>query len=1368
MTALAIAASMTCLFVSCDGRTNDLAVTGWTATLDGSPCALKRGERHFVDHVFDGGWVFEGIDCLERHEAELSATFVAPETGIVVAGLTGDWFYDLSVDGTQVFSTGEAGNGTSELGFWNNTARFPVSKGVHRLLVRLRNGMGGMMFAIGKPGPAPVRSVNPIGIEDFRAAYRRLWARGDALSRNAPARLADLAAIQRGIDMTDGDDFCRFVETGGFDPAKSPALDMINAAIDRILAEVPTEKVAPGTVVAWYLYNMGFVVKTPGGTVFAVDLYAPRCTELAAICDFALVTHNHPDHAHLPFVAAMQAKGGFLRGKPVVSSFLYTRHFARSPKTFRFGDCTVETGVSDHNPHWKESVTPFRVTCGEGADAVTVVHAGDGWDGRQLARFAPADIAIVHVWPYDGHNGADTAAALKPGLLVLAHHQEMSHGFGIARFSFERTEREAARVRAAGSTVVPVWGEKIVWPARSGNGESRFALAKWIGPRAETRPEVDFGSARWISAQATNVFVRRFVLDAAPTNACELAFVARNEYCARLNGVPLAACYWEHAHDWSFVRTLDVAQWLKKGVNELSFAVKPFAGEPPALLARLDCGGVRIVTDGAWGDVAVGGTLREVEGGERIRSRAELATPAFERNFAVKGPVARATLAITGLGFYEARINGDKVGDKVLDPSFTDYSRRVLYSVYDVASMLHSGLTNTISIILGHGWYDHRSLAVWQFEAAPWRDFPRTIAQLDIEYADGSRETVATDGSWSQVTGEVAYDDIMEGEIIRREGAGRRLGFAAEVPAPRGSLVEALHPGTKVVRTMKPSSVRRLAPRRWLVAFPENVAGWMRMVLRRQPRGRIVSFTYDERLGENGLPPDDSPWREKSNIWNGQTADGIRRIDAYFVAPGSYRTLPGLTGALQRDRLVCSGAAGETYEPRFSYKGFRYVTIDGIDGDVSAEDIEGCVVSTDFKETGFFRCSDETFNRLVDAAGRSYRSNFVVAVPTDCPHREKNGWTGDAAAAVETAQYLYDNTAAYKKWLRDMVDAQKPSGELPGIVPTGGWGYFWGNGPGWDAALPVVAEAIYRHKADASALVETFPALSRLCDFYMREKANGMLVDWGLGDWCAPDESKIPSVEYTSSCHVMRAHEIAALAARLAGCQGEERRLCGIARCIREAIRRKFMRSPGVFDNGGQTAQGMAIEFGLVEPDELACAGDALVAAFAETGGHVAGGMFGMRHAFRALSRVGRADIAFRAITMPSAPSLVRILEDGGTTLWEDWNDRASRNHVMFCDFAGWAFAHLAGIRPASPGYGRVLLAPEPIDALDFVEASVATPHGRIASAWRREGSNLRFDFAVPEGTEADVRLPGGRRILSGPGVHSYLCTNGLPRMASP
>ena len=896
-----------------------------------------------------------------------------------------------------------------------------------------------------------------------------------------------------------------------------------------------------------------------------------------------------------------------------------------------------------------------------------------------------------------------------------------------------------------------------------------FEKAKWIGPAASTRPEVDFGGARWISSAKTNLFSRRFVLHAAPTRACEIAFAARNRYYARLNGTPLAACYWEHDHDWRFVRTLDAAQWLRAGENELSFEVDPFAGEAPALIARLDCDGRRIVTDGSWGDVDVGGSLREVRGGDTIRSRRELFAPMFERRFFVRGTVSRAALSITGLGFYEARINGDKVGDKVLDPSFTDYTKRVLYSVYDVSGMLRPGTTNSISVLLGHGWYDHRSLCVWQFEAAPWRDFPRTIAQLDVEYADGVRETVATDASWRQVAGEVVYDDIMEGEIISRAGGGGELGGAEEVSPPGGRLVPAEHPGTKVVRTMRPSSIRDVGNGRWLVEFPENVAGWMRMTLRSQPSGNVVSFTYDERLGEDGLPPVASPWRGRPNIWNGQAADGIRRIDAYFVAPGSYGAMPGAIGALQRDRIVCTGAAAEPYEPRFSYKGYRYVTICGLVGKPDADDIEGCIVSTAFKKTGAFRCSDETFNRLMEAADRSYRSNFVVGFPTDCPHREKNGWTGDAAAAAETAQYLYDNTEAYLKWLRDIADAQRPSGELPGIVPTSGWGFAWGNGPGWDAALPVVAEAIYRHRGDARGLVEAYPALKRLCGFYMREKASGTLVDWGLGDWCAPDDSKMPSVEYTSSCHVMRAHEITALAAEISGKPDDARRLRGTAREIRAAIRAKYMKAPGVFDNGGQTAQGMAVEFGLVEPQEEKAAGEALVAAFEASGGHLTTGIFGMRHSLRALSRHGRADLAFAAISHADAPSLAQFLRDGGTTLWEDWRDRSSRNHVMFCDFAGWAYAHLAGIRPLEPGYARIAIAPEPIGALDFVEASVETPRGRVASTWRRDGRVLRFEFTVPPGSRAEVRLPGLPAFSAGAGRHvRSVALKGAIRALSP
>jgi alpha-L-rhamnosidase len=483
-------------------------------------------------------------------------------------------------------------------------------------------------------------------------------------------------------------------------------------------------------------------------------------------------------------------------------------------------------------------------------------------------------------------------------------------------------------------------------------------------------------------------------------------------------------------------------------------------------------------------------------------------------------------------------------------------------------------------------------------------------------------------------------------------------------------------------------------------------------------------------------------------------ADDIRRIDAYFVASGGYRTLPGAGAALQRDRVICSGAETETYEPKFSYKGFRYVTVDGLRGEIDPADIEGCVVSTAFPKTGSFTCSDELFNRLMAAADRSYRCNFTVAVPTDCPHREKNGWMGDAAASVETAQYLYDNTAAYRKWVADISDAQRPSGELPGIVPTSGWGYFWGNGPGWDAALGVVAEAVYRHKGDPRLLIEVYPALKKLCGFYAREKLRGDLVDWGLGDWCAPKPEKMPTVAYTSSCHVMRTHEIAALAAELCGRADEGRAFTAQARKIRAALRATFMKSPGVFDNGGQTAQGMAIEYGLVEPGEWKAAGDRLVAAFDAEDGASAGGIYGMRHNFRALSRIGRTDLAFQALTRKDGRSPALFLSDGGGTLWEDWEDRASRNHVMFCDFAGWAYAHLAGIRPIESGYRKILFAPETVSALDFVDASVETPRGTVRSAWRRRGAVVTFDVRVPEGCTAEIRLPGGLVRALGPGRH--------------
>lgn len=462
MTAFRLLAADEVLFVTGGGVTSVVEVAGWTATLDGASVSLKRGERACGPHVFSGGWVFEGLDWGKRRRAVLSASVDVPAAGELAMGISADWFFDLYLDGRKVYSTGAEGNGTSEFAYWNHTVRSPVGAGRHALRVELVNGLGGMMFALGRPESKPCRASRPVTCEEVLAACRRLWARDNPFVRDDPCRLADLDVYQRAIDMTSGAALMAFCRGEKPDFAAAPALLILDRAVDRVLDEVRRIKVEPGSIALWYLYDMGFVVKTPK-TTFGIDISLPRDAEIAELCDFACVTHNHEDHCSQRFVNAMMREGGFNTGKPVVSGFLYTKQHSRTPKTWRFGDCTVETGVTDHNPYWKESMTPVRVTCGEGPDAVVLLHAGDGWDADQLARFRPVDIAICHVWPWDGHNGEKTAQVLKPDLLVLSHAQELSHGFGPGRFDYKATEAEAARVRDARRTIFPVWGEKIVY-----------------------------------------------------------------------------------------------------------------------------------------------------------------------------------------------------------------------------------------------------------------------------------------------------------------------------------------------------------------------------------------------------------------------------------------------------------------------------------------------------------------------------------------------------------------------------------------------------------------------------------------------------------------------------------------------------------------------------------------------------------------------------------------------------------------------------------------------------------------------------------------------------------------------------------------
>lgn len=884
--------------------------------------------------------------------------------------------------------------------------------------------------------------------------------------------------------------------------------------------------------------------------------------------------------------------------------------------------------------------------------------------------------------------------------------------------------------------------------------------AKWIGPAPETRPDADMAGARWVTSNpnAKGDVVISLDFDfagAKPGEYVELLHAASTRHEIDVNGKEFHR-HFGQVDRWNHLRFRNMTPWLKPGKNSMTVRVKKGArGVPQAFICTLRFpGGRRIVTDGTAGKDL--GGLRDTPYGRALVTREEIASPAFEKKFTVAKPVASAFLHVTGVGFYEVSLNGRKVGDKVLDPSPTAYDKHVLYSTYDFGGALKPG-ENTLKVLVGHGWYDVRSIAVWNFDVAPWRDFPRMIAQLEITYADGSRETIVSDGSWRQVENPVGYDCIREGEVIgarhpaQPDFAAKEI-RAAEVPAPKGVLVAENCPGAKVVRTIAPNAIHAFPDGTYVVEFPENFAGWIRMDVRGQKKGDVLVIRYDERANKDFSPA------------------SVRRIDCHFRYTAS-QAVCATGAAFQADRFVSSGAAVERYEPRFTYNGFQYVVLNGLRAAPRKEDITGCVVQTDFPAIGSFACSDETFNTLMLMGDRAYRSNFADGYPTDCPHREKNGWTGDASIASELAQYCYENTAAYEKWLLDIMDSQLASGDICGIVPTSGWGYHWGNGPAWDSALPVVAWNLWCYRGDRRILDVVYPALKRYVDF-TSTKARGNLVRHGLGDWNHVDHRHVPSTELTSSCYYRQAAAILSRIASIKGLADDAARYANLADAIKDAINAKFYKGNGVYDNGRQTAQAFPLAFGVVPEGERAAVESKLVEAVEREGCHVDIGLLGSKHVFRALSRAGRTDLAFKMLTNPTKPSPVEWIQKGGTTLWEDWGDGASRNHIMFGDFMAWAYQYLGGIQlsekdgscaaipdVSATAFREVVIAPHFIDALTWAKASVNGPNGTIATSWRREGGKVTLDVTVPPNTTAIIRLPGEPDRRVGSGMHSFTIT---------
>jgi alpha-L-rhamnosidase len=699
------------------------------------------------------------------------------------------------------------------------------------------------------------------------------------------------------------------------------------------------------------------------------------------------------------------------------------------------------------------------------------------------------------------------------------------------------------------------------------------------------------------------------------------------------------------------------------------------------------------------------------------------ASPLLRKSFTVGPNLARATAYVSGLGFYELRLNGQKVGDHELDPGFTRYDRRVLYVTYDVTKQMRRG-TNALGAMLGNGWYNYTVRAAWDFDKAAWRDRPKLLCQVVLEYADGTTQIVATDTGWKAAVGPIVANGLLTGETYdaRKETAAwDSASFddaawknAETVPAPQGVLSAQMHPPIRVTKTLEPVKVTEPKPSVFVYDLGQNIAGIAEISVD-GPAGTVVEMRYGEALKPDG------------------TLDQTK-IAVHTKEPG-----------FQTDRYTLKAGGRQRWRPRFTYHGFQYVEVTGLPKAPRREDLRGLVLHTDFESAGSFSCSNDLLNQIQRNTLWSFVSNFHH-IPTDCPQREKNGWTGDAHLAAETGLFNFDSAAAYAKWLQDLQDEQRPDGVLPGIVPTAGWGYAWGNGPAWDSAYPLIAWRLYEFSGDRRVLERHYENIKRYVDYLTRRAENG-IVSIGLGDWC-PAKSQTPVPITSTAYYYVDARLVAKMAAVLG--KGDDRhKYDALADTIRAAFLREFYRpEAGQIGEGTQTALACALYQGMADGEARQKILDNLVAAVAARDGHLDCGILGAKYLLHALADNGRADVAYAVAAKTTFPSWGHWIERGATTLWEQWdegtNGDLSRNHIMFGDISAWFYQTLAGIRPDpdGPGFKKFLVRPSVQNDLDWVKARYESAHGPIAVEWRRKGEQFTLEVTVPANTTATVHVP--------------------------
>jgi alpha-L-rhamnosidase len=727
--------------------------------------------------------------------------------------------------------------------------------------------------------------------------------------------------------------------------------------------------------------------------------------------------------------------------------------------------------------------------------------------------------------------------------------------------------------------------------------------------------------------------------------------------------------------------------------------------------------------DSDWKQVAVLAAFGDAPWTETRLEKARFKPVAHLRHdFAAKQDIKRATLYATALGIYEMRLNGERVGDLYFTPGWTDYRKRVYYHAYDVTGMVLPGEENALGALLANGWYAGH-MSVHGPETYGTR--PRFMAQLEIEYADGTTEMIITDDAWQAAHGEIRGDDLQMGEIRDKRKAltswdQRGYDDSAWNPVtttPPEIVPEAIqaHPGTPVKQfeNIAAQSVNEPRPGIYVYDVGQNLVGWPRITVNGKP-GQIIRVRQTEMLEEDGM----------------LYTDALRRAtatDVYHLAD---------TGDV-------------VLEPAFTFHGFRYVEIRGIDAPLPLENVVAVVIGSEVPIVADFECSEPLLNQLVSNIRWGLRSNYLE-IPTDCPQRdERLGWTGDAQFFMPTALYMADAGAFFTKWFVDLIqDAQLDDGSFAHVSPDirlGGGATAWG-----DAAI-ICPWLFYQAYGDTRVIDTHFDNMVRGMEFLAAKSKNYTSPNIGFGDWLNLGGGAKPEVMFTAYYAYMT--DIMSKMAALIGREKEAAHFAELHDNIRAAFADMFLDDDGKLLESSQTGYALAFAFDLIPEALREKAAENFVAEIERFDWHLATGFIGTPRLLPALSAAGREDIAWRLLMNTTYPSWLFQVTLGATTMWERWNgwtpdkgfetpDMNSFNHYAFGAVGEWIFSNVAGIKADTPAYRNITIAPKPGGGLTWARMTYDSIQGPITSSWRIEEDTFQLDVVVPPGVTAKVHIP--------------------------